>query len=168
MERGGNNSIIVEEGVKLHNYKLDIRGVHNTIIIRKKCNIRGSIEMIGSNLTVEIGENTHINGATINCREKSIYIGTDCLFSNEIKIRTFDVHKIFDKNTKEQINKAKNDIVIADRVWIGQDVFIGKNSIIHNDSIVGTKSFITKDMKESNVIIGGYNEILKRDVYWEK
>lgn len=166
---GANNKVILDEGVILKNVKIIIRGIGNVVHFKKNCHYIGLINITGTSMNVNIGENTHINGAEITCRDQDIIIGNDCLLSNKIVIRSSDTHKIFCNKTNTQINKAIKPVIISDNVWIGQSVFIGKNVTVPYGSVVAAGSIITRTITEESVVIGGVRgEILKRDIRWEK
>ncbi len=164
-----NNKVILDEGAKLKNVKVIIRGTGNTVHFKRNSHFIGLVNITGSLMNVVIGENTHINGAEITCRDQDIIIGSDCLLSNKIVIRSSDTHKIFCNKTNKQINKATKPVIVSDNVWIGQSVFIGKNVTIPYGSVVAAGSIITRTITEESVVIGGVRgEILKRDIRWEK
>lgn len=166
---GDNNKVILDEDAKLKNVKVIIRGTGNTVHFKKNSHFIGLVNITGSSMNVVIGENTHINGAEITCRDQDIIIGSDCLLSNKIVIRSSDTHKIFCNKTNKQINKATKPVIVSDNVWIGQGVFIGKNVTIPYGSVVAAGSIITRTITEESVVIGGVRgEILKRDIRWEK
>jgi acetyltransferase-like isoleucine patch superfamily enzyme len=167
---GQDNTVRIGDNCNLRALKISIQGTGNTLEIHSDCNLNGAINIgiIGTGRTVKIGKNCTINGMFLNCRDQDIYIGDDCLLSNEIKIRSSDAHKIFDAETKTQINTPHSPVIIGNHVWIGQGVFIGKNASIAEGCVVGTRSVITKKITEPNCIIGGIGKILRKGIYWEK
>jgi acetyltransferase-like isoleucine patch superfamily enzyme len=167
---GKNNKVLIGDNCYLRALKVSFQGTDNTLEIEDGCSLNGAINIgiIGTGRKVKIGKNCTINGMFLNCRDQDIYIGHDCLFSNEIKIRSSDAHKIFDAESRTQINLPHSPVTIGNHVWIGQGVFIGKNASIPDGCVVGTRSIITKKITEPNCIIGGIGKILRRGIYWEK
>ncbi|WDY56680.1 acyltransferase [Pseudomonas sp. PSKL.D1] len=168
---GDNNLVQIGDNCNIRLLKVSIQGIGNKLIIGDNCKLNGALNIgiIGTNRTVTIGSNCTINGAFINCRDEDIVIGNDCLFSNEIKIRSSDAHKIFDAATKEQINSPKSPVTIGNHVWVGQGVFIGKNAAIPDGCVVGTRAVITKKFEEPNCIIGGIGgRVIRQGIYWEQ
>lgn len=165
---GFGNRVLIEDGVVLKKLNISIRGVDNVVKIKKNTVFNGVIGVIGSRRQVSIGENCTVNGVLINARERDIYIGDDCLFSSEIKIRSSDAHKIFDATSNNQINLPYKDVIIGNHVWIGQGVFVGKNSTIPDNCVVGANSIITKNFNEAGCVIVGNNKIVRKNIYWEK
>lgn len=165
---GLENKVLIGGRSKLHSYRIDVRGVGNAIVIGADCSIRGVIEVVGSGLSVKIGDRTTINGAHFNCREQSIFVGNGCLFSSGINIRSSDVHKIFDKATGERVNASRRPVLIGDHVWLGQHVFIGKNASIPNGCVVGAGATITKVLEEEDCVIVGNGRVARQNIRWEK
>lgn len=168
---GTQNKVTIGAGGNFRLLKVSIQGAGNELIIGSGCSFSGAVNIaiIGTNRVVRIGNNCTINGLILNCRDEDVIIGDDCLLSNEIKIRSSDAHKIFDRSTKIQINKPRNAVQIGNHVWIGQGVFIGKNAIVPNGCVIGTRSVITKQLSKENCIIGGTGgKILREDIFWEK
>lgn len=138
------------------------------LIIGDNVTFAGQIELHGVGRTLVIGNNTTVFGAVLICRDKDITIGENCLFSREIEIRSTDVHKIYDLDTKKRVNEPQ-DVVIGDHVWIGAKAFISKGARIPSGSIVGATSFVNKAFEEENVVIAGTPaKIVKRNIYWER
>jgi acetyltransferase-like isoleucine patch superfamily enzyme len=155
---------------KIYNSYIDINGNNNKILIEDDVFInRMDLRIWGNNNTIRIGKNTTFN---TNCKIKvyestDLTIGTNCMFSYNIDIRTSDGHPIY-TDKKNRINSADN-IYIGNNVWIGSDVHILKGSNISNGSIVGTKSLVNKEINEENVLLVGIPvRIIKRDINWER
>ncbi|MDW9477915.1 hypothetical protein GOB57_03910 [Sinorhizobium meliloti] len=165
---GLENEVRIGARSKLHSYRIDVRGVGNTIVIGADCSIRGAIEVVGTGLSVEIGSGTTINGAHFNCREQSILVGKDCLFSSGINVRSSDVHKIFDRVSGDRVNVSRRPVSIGDHVWLGQHVFVGKNASIPSGCVVGAGATITKRLEEADCVIVGAGEVKRRNIRWEK
>ncbi len=169
----GNNNII-----KLSEHLI---GIHNSIF-----------EILGDNNSIEIGSTPHrielnimlkwscnnrkiIIGDNFSCDLTKIYInedngickiGNDCMFSNNITVRT-DGHAILnDKN--EVINNFAN-IEIGNHVWCGEKCTILKSALIPNNSIIGVGSIVTKKYKQENIILAGNPaKIIKENINWSR
>lgn len=129
--------------------------------------------MLGNNNKIIIGNNVFINGSkyqpvTINaCEGKTIYIGNECIFSNNIEIHTTDYHSILD-NEYNRINDAK-DVYIGNHCWIGLRSIILKGSFISDNTIVGAGTLVSgKTLSQSNCIITGVPaKIIKDNTHWD-
>lgn len=106
-------------------------------------------------------------GAIMFAENKKIYIGEDCMFSNNIGIRVSDGHSIF--NEKNHLINEGKDVYIGNHVWIGHGVRIEKGVYISDNSIVGEYAVVTKKFLEKNVIIAGLpGKIIKRGITWDR
>lgn len=168
-----NNKINIGELTRLNNCKFILKGDNNIIRIGSNCNINGlNILMQGDNNEIIIGNKVFINGSKyqpviINaCEGKSIQIGNDCIFSNNIEIHTTDYHTICDYNMN-RINLAR-DIVIGNHCWIGLQTTILKGSVLPDNTIVGAGSILTGTYSETNtIIVGSPTRIIKKNIYWD-
>lgn len=106
--------------------------------------------------------------AMANESNLSITIGEDCMLSSNIVFRATDGHAIFELNDKKVINSTK-PIVIGNHVWVGSGVLIMKGTKVLNNSVIGTKSLVTKEFSEGNVVIAGTPaKIVKRYINWDR
>lgn len=161
----GRNEIIFEEGVRLRDLAIEIRGDSNRLLISSEARIAGRIELCGDGNTVTIGARTRISGAFLGAHNgTSIVIGSDCLFSTEIDIRTTDSHGIYDAAGR-RINPDK-DVVVADWVWLGLGVTVLKGSRIGADCVIGARALVAGDIPPNSVAAGIPAHVIKRGVTW--
>lgn len=192
--RGAGNTIIKDSSVSLKNCKIDIIGNNNTIRICDHAAFNNFTFYIrGDNNKIHVSKNTKFNrGGSIwiedyNCEAKigafssfedvhiavtephsKIIIGKDCMFANDIDIRTGDSHSLLDIQTNNRINYAKN-IHIGDHVWVASHVSILKGVRILSNSVIATRSVVTKSFKNENILIGGVPaKVLKEGINWER
>ena len=168
INRGGHNQFVLGDNVDIRNCTVKFFGNNNKLIIKTGCKINDVVfHFEDDNNTIQIGEQTRFVGDThIACVEgKMISIGNDCLFSNDLVLRTSDSHSIIDKNNK-RINPPK-DILIGNHVWVGNKVVILKGTTISDNSIIGSGSLVAGKGFESNVIVAGNpGKIVKEGVDW--
>ena len=132
-----------------------------------------NIENTRSNNTkVIIESGCTIESASINSFHSnlSVNIGCNCMLSHNISLFSSDTHPIYDKETKQIINKPLKGIDIANNVWIGQDVVIMKGTVIPSGCIIGRASLVTSSLKaNSNSIIAGVPaKMIKENIFWNK
>lgn len=143
---GENNSIIIEEGVKLRNSHIIIRGNNCQILI-------GKYTTIGSMYMVNMGVNNKIT------------IGKNCMLSDNIDIWSSDSHPIYDD--KSNIINISKPIIIEDHVWLGKDVKILKGTTIEKNSIIGMGSIVSGKHIENNTLnVGTPCKTIKRNINW--
>lgn len=167
---GDNNEIIIGDSCIFYNTTLFIRGSNNKIQISNgvRFNRGGSIWIEDDECSLFIGSDTTFEDTHIAVTEPKsiIIIGNDCMFANDIDVRTGDSHSIISTVTNERINYAQN-ISIGNHVWIASHVSILKGVSIPDNSIVATRSVVTKAFNVQNTLIGGVPaKVLKENINW--
>ena len=120
---------------------------------------------------IEIGDNVGISGATIYAR-KGIYIGANTAVGGNCKILDNDFHPI---DAKERIRLLQNvrggetgDLIPAKEIYIGQNCFLGCNSIIlkgtvlGNNCVVGAGAVVCGRFEDDCVIAGNPARIIRK------
>jgi len=108
--------------------------------------------MKGAKLTVQ--NNSGFSGISIFC-SKSIEIGSYCNFGGNVSLWDTDFHPL-DYN----LRRVGLEGVKADSITIGDDVFVGANTIIlkgvtiGNRSIIGAGSVVTKSIPSDEIWAG--------------
>lgn len=172
--KGVNNRVILGENCKfgsLGTPKIDFHGSGNTIEFGERSVLkRGHLRIVGDNQSIFVGDRTTINGIYMLVDEgTSIIIGSGCMFSYDIELRTTDAHSILDKSSGKRINHAES-IRIGDNVWVGKEAMISKGVSIGSNVIVGARSLVTKsfDNEEFVAIAGVPAKVVKRGVTWDR
>mgnify|MGYP003303025663 CR=1 FL=1 len=99
-----------------------------------------------------IGDNCFFNNDCSLNAHKSIEIGTDCLFGENVKI--YDHNHIF-KDTRMRIAKQGykvDNVVIGSNCWICSNVVILKGVKIGDNCIIGAGCIIKKDVPEGTIV----------------
>ena len=163
----GVSEVVLGEGVRLRDAELLVRGQNNLLAIQDGCNFRGRIELYGDGNTVTIGSNSSICGALLaahnGCR---IDIGVNCLFSDDVELRTTDSHKIFDE--KGEWLNVDGDICIGNKVWLGRSVVVLKGVTIGAGSVIGTRSVVTQSLPGAVVAVGMPARVIRTGVDWRE
>jgi acetyltransferase-like isoleucine patch superfamily enzyme len=103
--------------------------------------------------------------SSIVCK-RSITFGEDCLLSWDILVMDTDIHRIND-SAGRHLN-PDGEIVIGNHVWICCRCTVLKGSVVGNNSVVGAGSFLSKSVKEENVLIAGHPaKVLQHGISWE-
>ena len=168
---GNNNTVEIEFPINFSKSLIKLKGNDNFFSIRTtNANIPScSFHLIDAGV-LKIGRNfTTMDSLFIVSRDnKKIEIGNNCLFSKNITIRNNDGHTITDKNTKKILNPSK-DVYIGNNVWIGTNSVILKGAHISSNSVVGALSLVNKKFSEENIIIAGNPaKKIRGNILWYK
>jgi acetyltransferase-like isoleucine patch superfamily enzyme len=113
------------------------------------------LRMIG----VSIGKKSFISfGAKIDTRRGKLIIGEKCEITHGCVILSHDA-------SAKRINKNDNG---SGKVKIGNNVFIGVNSVIlrnvtiGDNSIIGAGSIVTKDVPPNVVVVGNPAKVIRK------
>jgi len=108
-----------------------------------------------SKASIVIGDNVGMNG-TIIASKKEIKIGNDCMFAPNVVLMDSDFHIIWPPHKRFYSNTAKYDkaVVIGNNVWVGMNSIILKGVTIGENSVIGAGSVVSTDIPE-NVIAAG-------------
>lgn len=106
----------------------------------------------------KIGKNTMISlGAKIDVRRGQVIIGDNCLITHGCYILSHD-------GAAHVLNEDDNGtgyVTIGDNVFIGVNTVVLRNVTIGNHSIIGAGSVVNKDIPEGVVAAGNPIKILK-------
>lgn len=165
-----NNSISIGDNVSLKKCNFLFLGMNNKITIRDGAKLENVTFWIeDDNNIIIIGNNTtfHGNCQLAACEGTTIDIGSDCMFSHDIYIRTTDSHSIIKDNVR--INKAKN-ITIGNHVWVGMQTLILKGANIPDGCIIGARSIIssTKMINKNSIYVGNPTKLINENISWKR
>lgn len=170
--QGENNEMYVGHNTFIDNAVVRIMGSNNKLIFEENVFVgpKCSFWMEGDNIEIRIGKNTTFTTSChINAQENGsrIIIGKDCMFSNNIIVRTSDSHPIIDVTSNQRLNPPKN-VLIGDHVWIAPQALIMKGSRIGSGSIVGSRAVLTKEYPQNSLLVGSPGRIAKENVSWTR
>lgn len=112
-----------------------------------------------------IGDGFYCNAdCVLNCSRR-ISIGQDCLLGWKCTIIDGDGHSIVWRGNKQE---KSEDIIIGDHIWLASHVSVLKGSEIKNDTVVAFGGLVSHKYVEGNVLLGGNNQVLKREISWMK
>lgn len=168
---GNDNTIIISPGSRLNNVHFHIRGNGHRIEFGPNCRISrgGVIWFEDSGGVLQVGQNTTMVEVHIAVTEPGsrVLIGEDCMFANDIDIRTGDSHSIIDAASGQRLNYAA-DVVIEDHVWIAPHVVILKGVHIGRDSVVATGAVVTKSFGSGLIVGGNPATVIKSGISWKR
>lgn len=168
---GNNNYMEIGRNCHLFKAEIYIVGNNNKIILEDNCRVgkNCSFRVEGDNILIYIGKNTSFTRDVQLCAQEantSIKVGNDCMFSNNIIVRTSDSHPIYD-NKRNRINPAKS-VLIGEHVWIAPNSKILKGVVVGNGCIIGSDTMVTKSLPDNVLAVGHPAKIVKEDILWTR
>lgn len=119
---------------------------------------------------IEIGDNAGISGATIYAR-KGIHIGKNTCIGGNCKILDNDFHPIDAEDRLkllQDVHGGDSDLVPSKEIHIGENCFIGCNSIILKGTVlgdgcvVGAGAVVSGKFEGNSVIAGNPARVIKK------
>ena len=101
---------------------------------------------------LSIGNYCRINGAYIHA-QKSIQIGNNCVIASGVNIMDSNGHEVYSSNRTVGRDKP-SPIVIGDNVWIGLNSIILKGTVIGENSIIAAGSVVKGNFPNNSLIMG--------------
>lgn len=168
---GDRNVISIGAGAVLNNVKIRMRGNDHRLFIGENCRVsRGaSFWFEDEHCVLQIGERTTMVEVHIAVTEpgSKVIIGSDCMFANDIDIRSGDSHSIIDESSGERLNFAE-DVYIEDHVWVGAHTVILKGVRIGANSVVATGAVVTHSCGQGVVLAGNPAKVVRTGISWKR
>lgn len=172
--KGNNNTIQIDSNCSVRDTSFFISGDNNIIHIEEQCSSMSVEFHVEQNENViYVGKGTTMHGRGMRSihiavdEGTKVDIGKDCMFSNDIQIRTSDSHSILDLEGN-RLNNAK-DVVIGNHCWIGLGCILAKGTRLGNYTVVGAGSVCTREIGCQHVIVAGNPaKIIKSGINWDR
>lgn len=117
------------------------------------------------NSNFSVGSNTYFTSDSHIEVVNSMSIGKDCAISWGVTIIDDDHHQLISEENKKE--KEVSFLSIGDKVWIGCNVTILKNTIIGNNCVVAAGSIVRGNFPDNTLIAGNPAKIVKQNIYWK-
>ncbi len=168
---GDNNTIVIGPGSRFNNVTFHVRGSGYRIEFGPNCTVSrgGNFWFEDEGGLLQVGRDTSMVDVHIAITERGskVIIGEDCMFANDIDLRTGDSHSVIDVSTGERFN-FPGDIHIGRHVWIAPHSVILKGVSIGENSIVAIGSVVTKSFESGVIIAGCPAKIIRSGVSWSR
>ena len=188
----GSDNQIIHEGAQLERCKIEISGSGNRLYFAPGCSVKDcSIVIYGNNHILNIEEAAVLTQSTLwfedhHCEisighhttmqrfghiavtepYRKIQIGPRCMFSFNIDIRNGDSHTLFEIETRERINWAK-DIWIGEHVWLGSNTQIMGGTEIGENTTIGLRSMVKGKIPANCIAVGNPARVAKSGFNWD-
>ncbi len=166
---GKNNILYLYQGIKLYHCVISFKGDNSIIYLCNSGKVKCSLRTFNDSV-IYIGSDCYLNPQneqiTIKADERqNIIIGKSCILSYGITISTSDVHCIFNTDGY-RINKG-GSVILGERVWVGHNASIFKNSYLGSGSVIGAQSVVAgKKIQENELWVGNPARCKKDKIAW--
>jgi len=166
---GNNNRIDFAENCFFEQLDIWIYGSDNEIQIGTKTRFReGAVYLFSNRGKLEIAGQSTFAGVVFAVAEPdtSIVVGSGCMFSNFIEVRTGDSHGVYPVGGGARLNPGA-DVVVGPSVWVGTRCLLLKGTVIPKGCIVGAGSMVNRAHETEHAILAGQPaRIIREGVTW--
>lgn len=111
--------------------------------------------------TMEIGNDVFFNnGCSINCH-KSIKIGDNTIFGENVLIYDHDHKFNLNDDLVRKLGFISQEVIIGSNVWVGSNVVILKGVTIGENSVIAAGSIVTKNIPKNTLFYQSRISLLK-------
>ena len=147
-----------QDYIKTHERSTLYLGDKATLQINGRFTMHGhSSIMVLNGAMLEIGNNTYLNGGSIEC-SYHITIGDECAIADGVRIMDNSWHAI------EDVGK---DVMIGNKVWLATNALIMPGVTIGDGAIVAAGAVVTKDVPARCMVAGVPAKVIKENVDWK-
>jgi len=168
---GDRNRILVSPGCVLNNLRIRMRGCDHRLEIGPNCRVSrsGVFWFEDDGCVLEIGQNTTMVEVSIAVTEphSRVTVGEECMFANDVDIRTGDSHSVLEAASGRRINFAEN-VTIGKHVWIAAHTIILKGVTIGAESIVAAGAVVTRSCGPGVILAGNPAQAIKTGITWKR
>ena len=130
--------------------------ISNLVGLNRKC----IISTFKENAIIRIGKNSGFSGTVIGAAN-SITIGDEVLSGANVLITDFDWHPIDPVNRHTSKGVQSAPVVIGNNVWLGINSVILKGVTIGENTIIGANSLVVKDIPANVIAAGNPCKVIK-------
>lgn len=164
--KGRNNILYCEGNVTLSHSNISFEGNNSLVYLSSAQNKSYPLNLvIYNNSTFFIGRDNNMTPPIhINIQEnQNVIIGSGGTLASSVKIRTTDIHAIYDNKSKSRVNHA-NSVYIGDHVWLGHLCYISRGVKIGSGAIVDNFAYVKPNsIVRSNSLVVGNPAVVEKD-----
>lgn len=165
---GRDNEVSIGDGCRLHDLKILVAGDSLRVEIADNCRLRGKIKAEDGGSQIAVGAGTTMENAYLGAYEgASIRIGENCMISDQVGLRTGDMHSIVENETGVRLNPSRS-IAIGPGVWLCRGVTVLKGCTIGAGAVVGGYSVVTDSLPAGVLAVGSPARIVRRGISWKR
>jgi acetyltransferase-like isoleucine patch superfamily enzyme len=161
--------LFIGENARLSNVLINTEGAFGVIVLGPNTSLSDVVIQMAGHTALIITSGTSMPKGNILVQEQGTYIliGDDCMFSNNVSMRTSDSHGIYDRETRMRINPGK-PIIVHNHVWVGRHVTMNKGTIVETDAVVGQGALTTGLLKGATIHAGHPAKALRSNIWWDR
>jgi acetyltransferase-like isoleucine patch superfamily enzyme len=165
--RGNGNHVAIGPRTVANNLRVTL-GSNCKVQIGSDCVLGALIIHAAKNAELIVGKTTGFNGrvSLLMHEPGRLAIGSGCLLAAEVEISISDMHSIVDIASGKRINPAR-DVVLEDRVWIGQRALVLKGAHIEAGSVVGACAVVSGRLPANSLAVGVPAKVIRTGVTWD-
>ena len=166
--RGQGNTIVIGDHCRLHDLAILVTGNGHRLEIADGCQLRGKIKLEDAGSAVSIGPGTTMENGYLGAYEGTrISIGKDCMISDQVGVRTGDMHSLVAADTGARLNPAQ-DVVIDSHVWLCRGATVMKGCQIGAHSVLGAYSVLTGPLPAGVLAVGAPAKVIRTGISWRR
>ncbi len=164
---GHGNHVAIGRRTTANNLSVTL-GSNCKVQIGSDCVLGALIVHAAKNAELVVGKTTGFNGrvSLLMHEPGRLAIGSRCLLAAEVEISISDIHSIVDIASGKRINPAR-DVVLEDRVWIGQRALVLKGAHIEAGSVVGACAVVSGRIPANCLAVGIPAKVIRTGVTWD-
>ncbi|KAF0233620.1 MAG: transferase hexapeptide repeat containing [Desulfovibrionaceae bacterium] len=112
---------------------------------------------------IRIGNNVGLNGTSIISRSRHVIIGDNTMIAPNVTILDSDFHALWPPETRlmKPDFESDADVLIGENVWIGMQSIILKGATIGKNSVIGAGSIVTGNIPENMLAAGSPARVIR-------
>lgn len=133
-----------------------IRGTKIVVGDRVRIDSFVKIKPVGGTGDIQIGQETYINSGTVIYSGNGVHIGQNVLIGPNCTIAPTN-HEFRDRKSTiatQRFMPSKGGVVIGDDVWIGANTVILDGAVIGKGCVIGASSLVAVEVDEYGVYAG--------------
>lgn len=167
---GTGNVLRIADGCVLRGCTFDLSGDGNRVLIGKDTLLL-DLECVTEDAhnTVSLGAQCAVLGRThlAAIEGTRIDIGPDCMFGDDVQVRTGDSHSLVDENG-QRVNPSR-DVVIGPHVWLCARSICLKGTHLGEGCVLGTCAVASGDLAQPHCVLAGIPaRVTKTGITWKK
>lgn len=143
-------------------------GKNSDVKFGSSISIGGGVNIIvKDNAQFSVGDNTYFTSDAHIEAVNSISIGSGCAISWGITIIDDDHHTIVYEGNKSAASNKRSSVTIGNKVWIGCNATILKDTVIGNNCVIAANSLVKGVFPDNCLIAGNPAKIIRQSVTWK-